>query len=244
MGRGRRSLKASPILNDVSGGAPPWVESGSQPGEALNPLKLSLSLLEKYLIRKDWKVNDHFDRASGRVIVSAFREGSNAILEYPKPVYHYKGQDREADLALAMIRLSDLEQVELDVLARGILEEPLISPAGFSCTICGQCCERMRDAYQGLVSWEEVENWRSRGLNQILNLVSIEEREEYILYAAWKNPKTGRYLKRCPWLTLFDGRRYCRIHVYKPLKCRVYPLSRLHGEYTGCRGFEQVVDAT
>ncbi|MFH1135555.1 MAG: YkgJ family cysteine cluster protein [Pseudomonadota bacterium] len=243
MGRGQRTLNPfldsktiPPSLAPRGFGEPRPDEAPAESSSGF--FKLTLSLLEKYLIRNDWNIEDRFAPESGLVMSEAFRTGSNAVLTYHKPTYHYIGRDRQADLNRALLRLGELEQVAANVVTRKIMAETFVAPPGFSCQHRGRCCHQMRDAYQGLVSLEEVEYWQSLGLVNILNLVSMEERDGYVLYAAWKNPKTGRYLKRCPWLTLSDGRSFCRIHKHKPLKCRVYPLSRLHGEYTGCRGFE------
>ena len=194
MGRGRRPLNPLLGLAKIPPGPVPWGRGEYRPDEVQaenspNFPEVNLSLLEKYLIRNGWTVRDQFDAKSGRVLSEAFRAGSNAVFTFPKPTYNYIGQDRGAELELALGRLGELEQAETGVLIGKIMKEPFDSPEGFSCKLCGQCCYRMRDAYQGLVSMEEVDYWRSLGLRRVLNLISMEERDGYVLYAAWKKDR-------------------------------------------------------
>jgi Fe-S-cluster containining protein len=205
----------------------------------------SLSALEKYLLRHGWELEDNCDPATGLVATTASRPGTGESLTYPKPAYLRPERDRAVDLAMAMEAVARIEGVPTARLARDMAETLARTPDGFACRQCGQCCGRMRDAFQGRVSLEEVEYWQGLGLTRILRLVQARQTPNGAVFRAWVNPRTGRYLDRCPWLRKGpDGQaRLCAIHAHRPLKCRSFPLSRDHAEYSGCRGFEPLAPA-
>jgi Fe-S-cluster containining protein len=202
------------------------------------PEGLCLSLVEKWLLRQGWQVSDFFDRAENRVLSRAQGPGGLALV-YPKPTHAKPGEDRAARLAAALQELAGLLGLDQGGLAERIRAEYDQAPPGFVCRLCGQCCGRLGDAHRGLVSVEEVELWRALGRADILRLVAVEEKPGLTRYVAWKNPKTGRHFKRCPWVVKVPGepKYVCRIHAVKPLKCRAFPLSRGQAEYAHCPGF-------
>lgn len=201
-----------------------------------------LSILEKYLLRKGWRVENFTAPHDGRYMTRALPPFAEGWISYPHPAYHYHGQDRTAelrdtlnDLARVLARQgrgSTPASLSLEIIAAVTAPFP-----DFLCRQCGLCCDRMADAYQGRVSVEEVRAWERLGLKRILRFVRRVERPEYTLYKAWVHPLTGRYLPRCPWLARpRDGRRLCRIHAYRPFKCRSFPLQREQAERVACPG--------
>ncbi len=209
-----------------------------KPGSGEPLLGLCLSMVEKYLIRQGWSVRDQWRPGLAEVLTLAQAPGGACELSYPKATVLVPGQDRPAALASLMAGLAEHEGTKPEALAVKIMAGFSLSPAGFRCRLCGQCCTRFRDAWQGIVSVEEVEGWRRAGLTSILRLVAEERREGRIRHRAWVNPKTGEYFKRCPWLRKVEGGVGCFIHPYKPLKCRTFPYTREQAEYGGCRAFD------
>ncbi len=209
-----------------------------RPGTGEPLLGLCLSMVEKYLIRQGWSVRDLWLPGKTEVWTAAQRPEGDCALRYPKPTLLTPGQDRSAALAELMDRLALLEGLNFEALSLKVMAEFSRPPLGYNCRMCGQCCTRFRDAWQGLVSVEEVEGWRRMGLASILRLVSEEKREGRVYYKAWVNPKTGEYFKRCPWLRRMEGGMGCAIHLHKPLKCRTFPYTREQAEYSGCRAFD------
>ncbi|MBU2550570.1 MAG: YkgJ family cysteine cluster protein [Proteobacteria bacterium] len=202
---------------------------------------LTLSILEKYLLKHGWQVKDEYDHSKKMILTRIFREGTDAALIYPKPLYHYIGLDTAAILQTQLTTVAAWEGLEAKALSDKVRAEWDRPPEGFVCKKCGLCCRRFRDAFQGVLSEDEVRSWRTAGRERLLGLTVMEKRSGYELYKAWVNPKTGRYLKKCPWLT--RGRSpeegyFCRIHPFRPLKCQAFPLSREQAEYSGCPGFE------
>jgi Fe-S-cluster containining protein len=202
---------------------------------------LSLSLVEKYLLRLGWTVSDTCNLKTDLITTVASAGESGPVLSYAKPTYSFAGRDRKEDLNRLILQLSLLEGVSPEMEAQRIRQETAVVPEGYSCGRCGRCCTQMRDAFQGVVSEEEVEYWRSLGLTRILRLIEREERKGYTIYTAWKNPKTHEFFRRCPWYRKVHGElNYsCAIHEHKPIKCKSFPLSRLHAEYAGCIGFRE-----
>jgi len=204
----------------------------------------TLSMLEKYLLRRGWRLENFTAPHDGRFMTRAIHPEGREWVSYPHPHYHYHGQDRQADLhgaledlARGLRRLgreSTVESLSLELGASLTASSP-----DFACRQCGDCCQGMADAYQGRVSVEEVEVWRAQDLGKILRFVQVVQRSEYTLYKTWVHPVTGRYLPRCPWLSRpVDGRRLCRIHAFRPLKCRSFPLSSRHAADFGCPGLQ------
>lgn len=208
------------------------------PGSGEPLLELCLSMVEKYLIRHGWSVRDLWQPGKAEVLAQAQAPGGACELRYPKPTVLVPGQDRQAALAQLMAGLAPFEGSTPEAMAVKVMAGFSLPPQGYSCRMCGQCCTRFRDAWQGLISVEEVEGWRRLGLTRILRLVSEERREGRILYKAWVNPKTGEYFKRCPWLRKMEGGVGCAIHLHKPLKCRTFPYTREQAEYSGCHAFD------
>ena len=202
---------------------------------------LSLSLVEKHLLLNGWTLKDAYCPETRRVMTRAFRGDRPEILEYPKPTHLYDDLDPARETGRLLTALAVLEGRSPRELTADMLAAFGRPPDGFRCRVCGDCCRRFRDAYQGLVSAEEVAAWEAAGLHRILRLVSRERRDGYAIHRAWVNPKTGVYFKKCPWLRrdAAAGGLVCGIHEYKPLKCRAFPLTRPIGEYSGCRGFEE-----
>lgn len=200
----------------------------------------TLSSLEKYLLRRGWTVSDLSEPFTGRVITVAERPNDCARLAYPSFAYHYHGQDREQELRQTLVDLGRIENTPTEALALAITSIFAMTPLGFACRQCGDCCERFRDAFQGRVSFEEVETWQRLGLRNILRFVQVLERPGYRLYKAWVHPRSGEFLNRCPWLARErNGRRLCRIHAYRPLKCRCFPLSEAQAERANCPGLAE-----
>ncbi len=199
--------------------------------------KPTLSTLEKYLLRQGWTVRDLCEPFTGRVITVAERQEDGARLAYQNHAYHYHGQDREQELRRALADLGRIKNTPPEALALEITSTFAMPPLGYNCIQCGDCCERFRDAFQGRVSCEEVEAWQRLGLRNVLRFVQVLERPGYRLYKAWVHPRNGEYLNRCPWLARErNGKRLCRIHAYRPLKCRSFPLGRAQAERAHCPG--------
>jgi Fe-S-cluster containining protein len=200
---------------------------------------LSISLVEKYLLRLGWSLADTCDSRTNLITTLASAGELGPFLSYAKPSYSFTGRNRKEDLSQLIQQLSILEGVTPEIETRRIHQKNAAMPEGYICRRCGKCCTQMRDAFQGLVSEEEVDSWRALGLTRILRLVEREERKGYTIYTAWKNPKTHKFFRRCPWNRKVPGESnfFCAIHEHKPIKCRAFPLSRLHAEYAGCPGF-------
>lgn len=203
-------------------------------------MRLSLSVLEKFLLKSGFEVANHCDAASGLILCTAERAQDGASLTYPHPLYEFHGLDRDRctlRLAEDMAALWGLSPEALSLQALAGFDLP---PEGFACRLCGHCCSCLGDASHGRVSPEEVREWTEAGLTRILRLIRRVDRPAYSFYEAWVNPKTGRYLKRCPWLVrLSQGGRGCAIHENKPLKCRAYPYNAESAQRQGCIGFDQ-----
>jgi Fe-S-cluster containining protein len=202
-------------------------------------MDLSLSAVEKYLLRHGWTVSDTCDPKTDLIMTTATSPNLGSTLSYPKPSFSFLGRNRKEELDGILRLLSIMEGVSPETETLRIRMEMACSPTDHSCIRCGKCCT-MRDAFQGVVSEEEVAYWRSRGLTGILNLVQRTERKGYTIHTAWRNPRTGEYFRRCPWIRKVPGQvlHSCAIHEHRPLKCRSFPLSRMHGEYSGCPGFQ------
>ncbi len=209
------------------------------------PVTVSLSILEKHLLRLGFALRDHCDARSGLVTtVATAPDGPNTgKLRYPKPTYLFHGRDRAADTMALLADMALLLCRPPSVLAQQALAGLGVSPPGFACVQCGRCCTGNRDAFQGRVSPEEVEAWAALNLFRILRLVDRVDRPGphgqpgYSFYRAWIDPHTGRAYRSCPWLrSLPDGRFVCRIQGHKPLKCRAFPLNPAHADHIGCRG--------
>jgi len=87
-------------------------------------------------------------------------------------------------------------------------------PSGFKCKQCGNCCLKLRDAFETCATEEDIRLWEEKGREDILEWVD-----------PIKLPRQNKYI--------------CRINDVKPVHCREYPRSRKHGEKTGCKGFEK-----
>ena len=204
---------------------------------------LSLSLLEKYLLRTGWTVTDHTDASTGIVMSWAERDIFFETLKYCKPTFYYPGYNRDGDLRhnlSVLARLEGRSDEEMESVVRKILEEPL---PGFTCRRCGRCCREAPDAFRGLLSVEEVIAWERAGLDRILKLVHREERKGLVRYWGWWHPKKGEFFKRCPWLEKSNGQHSCRIHSVRPLKCIGFPLFEDHAHRIGCRGMDEPLQA-
>jgi Fe-S-cluster containining protein len=207
-------------------------------------MPLSLSALEKYLLRRGLVLTDGYDAASRRVITRACDSQGRPALAYVHPAYDYHGLDRGAQLAGALAAAGEALGMSPQAVAEAVAADFAAQPEGFACRRCAACCTGLRDAYQGRVSREEVDWWRLLGREDVLRFVSLQERPDYVLYAAWVNPKTGGHFKRCPWLRTEGGRKVCHIHEVRPLKCRSFPLSREQAERLHCPAFEEQAEMT
>ncbi len=115
-------------------------------------------------------------------------------------------------------------------------------PEGFSCKQCGNCCLNL-DAHWSCATDQDIALWEENGRDDILAWV-----DEVFpgVYDLWIHPRTGEDVDRCPWLRKLPRQEkfICRIQDMKPEVCRNYPVSREHGEVTGCKGLRLPVDAT
>lgn len=201
-------------------------------------MSVSLSALEKYLLRRGFTLSDGFDAGSRRVVTRAIDPEGRPALNYVHPGYDYHGLDRAAELSRAMAAAGLALGLDPAAMTAAVAAGLSTLPEGFACRQCGRCCACVRDAFQGRVSREEVDWWRQLGRTDVLRLIARQERPDYVLYAAWVNPKTGEHFKRCPWLVSDGGHKRCRIHEVRPLKCRSFPLSREHAERLHCKAYE------
>ena len=72
-------------------------------------VRLSLSVLEKYLARKGFGLEDRCDARTGLVLTRALDPASGAELVYPKPVYLFHSLDREACTQRLLAEVAVLE---------------------------------------------------------------------------------------------------------------------------------------
>ena len=115
-------------------------------------------------------------------------------------------------------------------------------PSGFNCKQCGNCCLKLRDAFETCATEEDIRLWEEKGREDILEWVDpIPIGCDHFVYDIWISPITRDDVPRCPWLRKLPKRNkyICRIHDVKPVHCREYPRSRKHAEKTGCKGFEK-----
>jgi Fe-S-cluster containining protein len=204
-------------------------------------MRLSLSVLEKFLLKSGFEVTNHCDAASGLVLCTARREADQAFVTYPHPLYEFRGLDRDQCTLRMAGDVAAIWGLTPEALALKALAEFDLPPQGFACTRCGRCCLRLGDAARGRIAPEQVREWEAAGLTRILRLVRRVDRPAYVFYEAWVNPRTGRHFKRCPWLArLPGGGRGCAIHEHKPLKCRAYPYDSEGAQRQGCPGFDEV----
>ena len=203
---------------------------------------VTLPHVEKYLLKTGWSVQDYWDFARQTYMTRATGP-TGRELDYPKPGYLGVHTDRNQELLRLLHSLGQAVGMDAQALCAEILRVVNLSPQGFSCRSCGRCCTRVRDAFQGNLTSEDVILWEERGRTDILRFVHRIERKEYVLFAAWKHPRTKEYLPRCPWVrrNKVTNGHICAIHDVKPIKCRAFPLTREHAEYTGCPGFEESV---
>ncbi|WP_051694473.1 YkgJ family cysteine cluster protein [Desulfohalovibrio reitneri] len=205
------------------------------------PGGFSLSVLEKYLLRRGFAVRDRCLR-DGTVLSIAAHSFLGEVV-YPNPFYHYLERDRAEDTRRAAEEAAVLLDMEAGELRGAALAGYARTPAGFACRRCGGCCS-MADAVHGRLTLEEVEYWREAGQERILRLVVPERRASYVLYTAWRNPRTGKHFAGCPWLHRGNGgETTCSIHAHRPLKCRSFPINREHGERGRCAGFHTVPES-
>ncbi|WP_051261418.1 YkgJ family cysteine cluster protein [Desulfovibrio inopinatus] len=204
-------------------------------------MEMSLSVLEKFMLKMGFQVGDIVDRTSGRITCRATAPNGWSV-DYPSPLYVYPEMDRRAETRALFERLAAwLGETNLEALTTSIITTCITSIEGFVCKNCGRCCTKVIDAYQGRVSPEELAEWIALGNKRVFRLVQKLDRPDYSLYRAFVNPKTQRYFPRCPFYgKTREGLMGCRIHAHKPLKCRAYPYNRLAAEYAGCRGFEHL----
>lgn len=200
-------------------------------------VRLSLSVLEKFLRRRDWAVTQLADPHTGLLLARA-ESPDGRTLTYPDPHLLFTGRDRRADLDTALDRAAELLGLPRPELDRRALETFDRLPGHFACTGCGKCCARLGDAARGQFSPEELDMWRAAGLERILRFVGREERKGYVLFPAWVHPGTGAFLKKCPWLRKEPGtsRHLCAIHAFRPLKCRAFPLDEAQASRIACPG--------
>lgn len=199
----------------------------------------SLSLLEKFLLRRGFEVRDRFQPLLGRTFTEAEHPESGLRFVYPHPKEEVEEEDRGGELAAALTEVATGLGMTVGELERELAAALEAHPEGWECRVCGGCC-RLRDAFQGTVSPEEVAAWRAAGRDDVLRLVERREKDGVTTWRAWVNPKTGAYFKRCPWLVklpdLGEGCRGCRIHTARPLKCRAFPLFLRQAERVDCPG--------
>lgn len=200
-------------------------------------VRLSLSVVEKFLRRRDWSVTQWADPRTGLLLARA-ESPDGLALSYPDPHLLFPDRDREADLDVlleALSRALGQPRPELDQLVLATFDR---LPATFACHACGTCCTRLGDAAHGRVSPEEIEMWRAAGRERILRFIGREERRGYVFFPAWVHPRTGDYLKKCPWLVKEPGtsRHLCAIHDLRPLKCRSFPLDEAQASRIECPG--------
>jgi Fe-S-cluster containining protein len=111
----------------------------------------------------------------------------------------------------------------------------------FVCHRCGRCC--------GPALWKDGRNTATEG--DVATWIAARRwdilqyaRPSYVGrkvfgYDIWFHPKTGRPVKRCPFLRKVRGQeRYaCAIQDLKPNVCRRYPEDPGHAARTGCPGW-------
>lgn len=116
-----------------------------------------------------------------------------------------------------------------------------MSPKGFHCKQCGNCCLNLSDAFATSADPGDIALWEREGRDDILErIVFIPIGPHQSIADLWFNPRTGDEAVRCPWLRKLPRKNQysCRIHDVKPKHCREYPKSRKHAEETGCKGFD------
>lgn len=205
-------------------------------------MRLSLSVLEKFLLKQGFEMTDHCDPVSELILTTARREADGASFTYPNPEYEFRGLDRDRCILQLCEDMAKAWGVAPEVMGLRALAEFDLPPAGFTCLRCGSCCAHLGDAARGRICPEQMRDWEEAGLTRILHLVRRVERPAYVFYEAWVNPHTGEFFKRCPWLVkLPEGGRGCAIHEHKPLKCRAYPYTREGAQRQGCRGFDKAL---
>jgi len=104
----------------------------------------------------------------------------------------------------------------------------------------------LSDAYQTSATEEDIQLWKAKGREDILQWVSFipigkdDSGTMQYGYDIWISPRTGDYVYRCPWLRKLpkQDKYICRIHDVKPSMCRNFPKSREHAEENGCLGLE------
>jgi Fe-S-cluster containining protein len=85
------------------------------------------------------------------------------------------------------------------------------------CNQCGKCCENYSDG--GLsASEDEIKYWEIFRPH-IYSFVSDGK--------IWIDPKTGKQIKRCPWLRQLpnQGKYVCDIYYDRPDDCKHYPVT-------------------
>jgi Fe-S-cluster containining protein len=202
---------------------------------------LSLSLLEKYLLRNGWTVRDRTAPNTGMVMSVAEHDFFSETIHYCKPTFYYLEYDRCADVRQGISILARLEGrtvQEMESVICSAFDRPV---QGFTCRRCGRCCGDTPDAFRGLVSVEEVMAWERNGHEHILRFIHQEERKGLVRYWAWWHPKKNMFFKRCPWLEKSNGMFSCRIHPIRPLKCLGFPLFEEHALRIGCPGMDESV---
>ncbi|MGD0237159.1 MAG: YkgJ family cysteine cluster protein [Syntrophorhabdales bacterium] len=106
----------------------------------------------------------------------------------------------------------------------------------FICRRCGNCCLNLTDAYQCSVDQADIDMWREKSRDDILEWVdAIDCGHGKRVYDIWINPRTGDDVSRCPWLRKLPKKNeyVCRIHEVKPKVCRGYPKTEEHAKKTG-----------
>ena len=119
-----------------------------------------------------------------------------------------------------------------------------ISPKGFNCKQCGNCCLNLSGAINVCATEEDIQLWEDNDRDDILDWVdAIHLSEDQVIYDIWVSPRTGDDVQRCPWLRKLpkQDKYICRIQDMKPEHCRNYPLSREHADTTGCPGFDELI---
>ena len=114
-------------------------------------------------------------------------------------------------------------------------------PEGFRCKQCGNCCN-LGDAYETSATEQDILLWEMEGRTDILEWVDpIDCGNGHYVYDIWISPRTGEYVKRCPWLRKLPkkSKYICRIHDVKPKHCRDFPKSKKQAKKAACMGFEK-----
>jgi Fe-S-cluster containining protein len=143
---------------------------------------------------------------------------------------------RLADVCTRVFKEPAVAGVESTTRRKGVWLET--GMAGYTCRQCGRCCLNLD--YHSECTAEDYRAWQADGRDDILRWVRrVPGKNKSPAYRIWVAPGTENPISECPFLEKVPGsdKRTCAIHAVKPDICRLYPLTRKHGQMTGCNGF-------